>query len=653
MNRSVPQAIHRWLGTVVAMLLVSAVWVGFYPALNAEFVQWDDDLNLTANPHIRSLNGESLRWMFTDVTYVRRYLPLAWLNWAVNIQLTGLSSRAFHLGNLLLHTANALLVWLLIARLLDLTLAPSAVHSRTALQVSAALGAAFWAVHPLRVESVAWASSRIYNQALLLLLLSWLSYLRAQGKAPATPGRRRFYWLSVACYAGSLLTYPIGIAGGLVPLLLDVFPLKRVAAVEGRWWNRRNALVIAEKLPYAGVLAAVLGMTVWARVHFAGTFDPPVNLEQFGWLARAMQAFYIWAYYLWKPFWPLDLAPVYTTLVWFKPTDPAFVASAAGVVAITVALVWNRRRWPALLAWWVGYLVMLGPVLGLTEHPHYPSDRYSYFATIPLSVLLAGALARCWQRRSWRSAMLGVLVAATGVALPLSARQTRTWHDSETLFKHVLGTLGENRYRGDIHWRLGLAYAQQARWAEAESQFRSALRYLPMFAEAHDGLAAACEAQGKPEEAAGHFAAAVEIRPTAIRHAALAANFSRRGRTAETIVHYRAALAIQPDAPVVLNNLAWELATARDSSQRNGPEAVQLAERACHLSAYQEPMMVGTLAAAYAAAGRFPDAMQTAQKAADLAAAKGQSEFQQKNLELLRLYRSGRSIPQAETDGVR
>jgi Flp pilus assembly protein TadD len=408
-----------------------------------------------------------------------------------------------------------------------------------------------------------------------------------------------------------------------------------------------------EKLPYAGVLLAVLGMTVWARVHFAGTFDPPVSLDQFGWGPRAMQAFYLWAYYLWKPLWPVDLAPVYTTLVWFKPTDPAFVASAVGVMAITVALVWNRRRWPALLAWWVGYLVMLGPVLGLTEHPHYPSDRYSYLATIPWSVLLAGALARCWHRLALRSVMLGVLVAASGVAVPLSAWQTRTWHDSETLFNHVLRTLGENRYRGDIHWRLGLLCAQHERWAEAAGQFRSALRYLPMFAEAHDGLAAACEAQGKPEEAAEHFAAAIRIRPTAERHAALAANSGRRGRTAEAIPHYRAALAIQPDAPAVLNNLAWALATARDSSQRNGLAAVQLAERACSLTAYQEPMLVGTLAAAYAKAGRFPDAVQTAQKAAGMAAAKGQREVQQKNLELLRLYRSGRSIAQAEADGVR
>lgn len=634
------------------MLLVSAVWAAFYPALNAEFVPWDDDLNITANPHIRALDGTSLRWMFTDVAYARRYLPLAWLNWAVNFQLTGLSPFAFHFGNLLFHTANAFLVWLLIGRLLDLTLPRSAMTSRTALRVASALGAALWAVHPLRVESVAWASSRIYNQALLFLLLSWLSYLRAQRENTTAPARRRFYWLSVACYAGSLLTYPIGLAGGLVPLLLDCFPLKRIAPVEGRWWHRRNTLVLLEKLPYAGVLVAVLGMTVWARVQFAGTFDPPVSLDQFGWAARAMQAFYMWAYYVWKPLWPVDLAPVYTTLVWFKPTDPAFVASAVGVAGLTVALVWQRRRCPALLALWAGYLVLLGPVLGLTEHPHYSSDRYSYFATIPWSILLAGALARCWQNRARRSLMLGALVAATGVALPLSARQTRTWHDGETLFHHVLGTLGENSYRGDIHWRLGQVCAQRERWAEAESQFRAALRYLPMFAEAHDGLAAAYEAQGKPE-AAAHFAAAVKIRPTAVRHAALAAHCSQRGLTAEAIQHYRAALALQPDAPAALNNLAWELATARESSQRNGPEAVPLAERACDLTAYQEPTLVGTLAAAYAAAGRFPDAIRTGERAADLAAAKGQREVRQKNLELLELYRRGRSIGQTAPDHAR
>ena len=142
MKRSVPESIGRWLGPALAIFMVSAVGAPFYPALHAEFVPWDDDLNITANPHIRALDGESLRWMFTDVAYARRYLPLAWLNWAVNFQLTGLSPFAFHLGNLLFHTANAFLVWLLIGRLLDLTLPRSAVTSRTALRVASALGAA-------------------------------------------------------------------------------------------------------------------------------------------------------------------------------------------------------------------------------------------------------------------------------------------------------------------------------------------------------------------------------------------------------------------------------------------------------------------------------------------------------------------------------
>jgi protein O-mannosyl-transferase len=645
MNQDPSGRNSRWIVAAVVVLLGTAIFATFHPALTAEFVPWDDDLNISANPHIRTLHWESLCWMFTDVAYARRYMPLAWLNWAINCQFTGLDATSFHVGNLLFHSANAALVFLLIWRLLALVFPRSTTGgaSQTALLVSAAAGAMLWAIHPLRVESVAWASSRIYNQALLFLLLCWLCYLRAQRHPAGTPGRRRFFWLSVLCYGASMLTYPIGLAGGLVPLLLDFFPLRRWTRVQGRSWNRQNAAVLLEKVPYLVCMAMVLGTTVWARVRFAGTFDPPVGLDRFGLVPRVMQAFYIGAYYLWKPCWPLELAPVYTTLVWFKPTDPPFLASAIAVLGISAVLVLKRQRWPALLALWIAYLGLLGPVLGLTEHPHYPSDRYSYIATIPFSLLIAGVLAKCWQPALRRNAALAITLAAGIVAAVLSVRQTKTWHDGVTLFNHMLSTLGENSYRGDIHWRLGRVRSDHGEWDEAVAQHRAALRYLPFFAEAHDDLATALDAQGKLEEAGGHLEAAVRIRPTALRHAALATSLSRRGRIAEAVQHYQAAMTLQPDAPAVLNNLAWLLATAQDSRQRNGIEAVRLAERACQLTSYRQPMLVGTLAAAYAEAGNFSAATNAAQKAADLAEASGNKNLSATNRVLLELYRQGKA----------
>ena len=271
-------------------------------------------------------------------------------------------------------------------------------------------------------------------------------------------------------FAASLLTYPLALSYVAVLILIDFFPLRRfgqgffVPAARRVW---------LEKVPFVLVFGLVFAATLWARGHGSWQWERPVNLEQFGLLSRVMQAFYIWAYYLWKPLLPFDLSPVYTTLGEFDPLSLRFVLSLALVVASTLILFWKRRQWPGLFALWLCHLAVLVPFLGLTEYPHHPNDRYSYLVNITGSVLVAACLLKSWRDRSLRlKALAGAGMAAALLAL-LSFVQVGAWKNSEALFRHMIRKLGNDPYRSDIYWRLGMVLSSEGRMAEAEFISRS------------------------------------------------------------------------------------------------------------------------------------------------------------------------------------
>jgi tetratricopeptide (TPR) repeat protein len=205
--------------------------------------------------------------------------------------------------------------------------------------------------------------------------------------------------------------------------------------------------------------------------------------------------------------------------------------------------------------------------------------------------------------------------------------------------------LGDDPYGADIHWRLGRAYLQQQKLDEAVKECRLTLA-MEWKVPAHFFLAQALQAQGKLDEALEHYSAVLRQQPDAEVHAAVAELFKERGQVQEAIVHYREAMRLQPGLWPVLNNLAWILATDADPANRNGKEAVRLAEQACDLTGHREAQMLGTLAAAYAEAGRFPEAVMTATKAASIAEQANQPELAARNRQLLTLYRSGKTARQ-------
>jgi tetratricopeptide (TPR) repeat protein len=218
------------------------------------------------------------------------------------------------------------------------------------------------------------------------------------------------------------------------------------------------------------------------------------------------------------------------------------------------------------------------------------------------------------------------------------------------LFEYTLATLGNDPYRADIHWRLGRAYAQQQKLDEAVKQYHLTLaiesRGSAHYFAAHYLLAQALQAQGKFDEALEQYSEVLRQQPEAKVHAEMAELLAEQGRSQEAIAHYREALRLQPGLWPVLNNLAWILATDPNSRNRAGKAAAQLAEEACVITGQREAVVVGTLAAAYAEAGRFAEAATTAEKAALLAEQAHQPELAARNRKLIELYRAGKPYHQ-------
>ncbi|MEW6306458.1 MAG: tetratricopeptide repeat protein [Verrucomicrobiota bacterium] len=606
---------------LVGVLLTALTFLVFGQALRADFVPWDDDINLYANPHHGSLSLERIHWMFTDLTYQWRYQPLSWLTWSLIHTLWGLDPFGYHLANLLLHSANAFLVFLLVRKILRLA---AGAGGNLATTVCAAVAAGVWALHPLRVEVVAWAVELLYCQALFFLLVSLLCYCEAMTRATKRAG---WYWASVAAFAASLLSFPLALGYLGVLLVADVFLFRKLGP--GHWLNGAAWQAYREKAPFALVTLVVAGINFYSRSHAPG-WTGPVSLEEFSLLERVMQAFYIWAYYAWKPWAPVDLSPVDTRLIWFQPGDWPFVLSAAGVVAVSVMLLVMRHRWPLALGLWLCHLALLVPLLGLTEHPHYPSDRYSVAVGICWSVLAGWILWKLWERRARRYAALGVTTVLLAVLAVMSQRQTRIWQNGEVLLETVLQRLGDDPYRADIHHRLGRVWAAQENYARAEEHLRAAVQLRPDRAGWHYDFFETLSAMGKRDEALAHAQQALRLDSNLpdLRNS-IGVLLARQGQTAEAAKYFSAELELNPGHHTALANLA--LAQAQlgevDSAKASFTRAMNATQG--RIAPPQQIMFFQSIAAAFARRGQWAEALASAQAGLAIAQRTGQFNLAQ------------------------
>jgi tetratricopeptide (TPR) repeat protein len=415
------RAISSWMQPALPGILVLVVFACFLPTLGNDFVAWDDDLNFTENPDYRGLSPSNLRWMLTTL-HGGHYQPLSWMTLGFDYVVWGMNPTGYHLTNLLLHAANAVVLYLVVAALLR-RLSPSG----SGVPAAAAVGALLFAIHPLRVEAVAWASERRDVLSGSFYLIAVLAYLRMQNGA-----RGRWLVVSLGSFVLSLLSEAWGITLPVVLLVLDLYPLRRGLRVR----------VLLEKAPY-GLIAlafAVLAFRAQAPIEAMRT------LAQHGVVARVAQAAYGLWFYLGKTLVPVGLSPLYLLELQLDPMRPRYVFAILGVVGLTAGLVLLRHRAPGLLTAWVCYAVIVSPVLGFVQTgPQIAADRYTYLACLPWAVLLAGGVRGLARGReagrdpsgTWYVPMAAVVTTLVVLGV-LTFAQARIWRDSRTLWEHAL-----------------------------------------------------------------------------------------------------------------------------------------------------------------------------------------------------------------------
>ena len=590
----------------------------FTQTLRYDFVNYDDPSYVYQNTRITNgINFANVTWAFTHV-HSENWHPLTTITHMLDCQLYGLNAGWHHFTNVLLHCLAVVLLFV-------------ALQQMTGALWRSAFVAAVFAVHPLHVESVAWIAERkdvLSAVFFMLTLLAYLHYTRA-------PSIGRYLTVALVVALG-LMSKPMLVTIPFVLLLLDYWPLRRFEARKSRT-GRQLLRLILEKIPLIVLAAVSSTITVLAQRGAIGwTEQLPIS-------ERVTNALVAYVIYIRQMFWPAALAVFYP-----HPENrlPVWEVNLALIilVGITLAALLFRKRAPYFVTGWLWYLGMLVPVIGLVQvgwQGH--ADRYTYLPQIGLYIAVTWAVSD-WSR-SWRfqRIILGTATALIVGALSWCAwLQTSYWRDSETLFTRALAVTRNN----DVALNnLGIIFLDKGQLDEAISKLQAAINLRPENAPAHDNLAKALLKKGQVTEAMVQYRKFLELEPANVEaRNTLGTALIQQGHVREAIDQWQEALVTQPENGNAASNLAWVFATCPEDSIRDGALAAELGERALRISGGKIPMIYKVLAAAYAENGRFAEAVETAQRGAQLATSQGNPALAAELENNVALYQSGRPL---------
>jgi tetratricopeptide (TPR) repeat protein len=646
---------------ICLLFFALTVWA-FAPVLKSDFQVFDESGELFLNAHMNSgLGWQNLRWAILSLEYSNWY-PLTWLSHMLDCKLFGLQPWGHHLTNVLLHAANGVLLFLALKRL-------------TGARWRSLIVAALFALHPLRVESVAWISERKdVLSAFFGLLALWL-YACYAGESKAQCGRKKlFYGLTLLFFACGLMSKSMLVTLPCLLLLLDFWPLER-------WRLKSKGSLVLEKVPFF-LLVIPVSLAVYHAQNAGGQFLLRLPLS-----FRLETALMGYARYLGKMFWPANFSVLYPYPDHWPASQLLFAAALIlGMSAVAFGL---RRQRPYLLVGWLWYLGTLVPVIGLIPlGAQSMSNRYTYLPMIGillLAVWAANDLTKGWRRRTVPMTAMAALIL--GVCVMRTRAEIVYWKNGATLWSRAVAVTQNNfmahNCLGDI---LG-----STRPREALIEYQKSVDIYPDYAETQRGLAWFLKDDGRFSDAIIHFDKAIALEPhNGWSYRGLGLTFLLLNRTSDAIPPLLKAVEVDPQNAadkddlyqalyssdretvavsnclatarsdpvgfsqfleavqfdtnhvVLLNNLAWSFATYPDPRLRNGKYAVRLATRACEMSHFQIPFFVGTLGTAYAEDSRFDDAIASAQLACSLATAAGQPDLLKNIQPLLELFRSHR-----------
>ncbi len=547
--------------------LVLATVVAYEQLYNNDFVDYDDDMYVTENPHVKTgITGESIRWAFTT-GHAYNWHPLTWLSHMLDCQLFGSRPGWHHLTNLLLHIINTLLLFGVLKRMTG------------ALWASGFVAAAF-VLHPLHVESVAWIAERkdvLSTSFWLLTMAAYVWYVRR-------PGLGR-YLLTVLCFALGLMAKPMLVTLPFVLLLLDYWPLGRFqfeqttkdskpqfrkSARAGSQWQAFRRLVW-EKVPFLA-LAAISSIVTFYVQRSGGT------VVQTGMLSldvRIANALLSYLRYIKKMIYPSRLAVFYP---YHSLSLLLAIVCLVILVLVTVAVVYLGRRRRYLPVGWFWYVGTLVPVIGIVQvGSQSMADRYTYVPLIGLFIIIAWGASDILAKWRYQKIVLAICSATVLTGLLIFTRiQVRHWQDSVTLFEHTLAVTEGNSI---THNHYGVFLLEQGRFEKALAQFNEALQISPGFHEARKNKGSALLDMGKFDEAIATFNKLLLAAPDwPDAHYWLGVAYARKGTYQQAVKPFKEALRLRRDWPEAYNDLAlvYLLLGNYDLAIENYKEALRL-----------------------------------------------------------------------------
>lgn len=536
-----------WLVGILIFLITFYVYT---PTLNNGFVNWEDSLYILENTHIQSLNLRNLSWMFTTF-HAGFWFPLTWFSHSLDCTLWGLNPRMHHLMSIILHGFNALLVFFLVLKLFVIAQVNynnllSKINNSIVSQslIVSSVTALLFSLHPLRVESVAWAAERKDLLCAFFVFLSLLSYLSYA--SPIHVGKRRFwYYISLVLFILALMSKPMAVTLPVIILLLDVYPLGRLSQ------NAKGFLsIVVEKTPFF-VLSVLFGVLTIITQKIGGAIR---NLEEMYFAARLLNALKSVVFYLTKMVWPTELVPLYRLPSIINPWDLKYLLSGVVILVITgICLQMMKRGKPFWLIAWFYYLVTLLPVIGIVQVGlHSAADRFTYLPSLSVNFVLALGVGWLWHRISeakyrlllrWMVSVFIFIVIS--ILSYLTIKQIAVWRNSETMWSSITQVFPDTV--PDAYYGLGLFHYEKGKLDDAIKEYKHAIRLSPNYAAIHYNLGNAYVKKRMINEAMIEFKQAIDLGfNTVDAHNNLGSCYGRKGMLDEAISEFKKAIESNP-----------------------------------------------------------------------------------------------------------